>query len=98
MNAPIAKLRTKFEQTLGWVLLLVLLLGCLIVLRPFVSALLWAAVLCCSSWPLYKRLLALVGNRSSLAAFLMTLGMLLIVLLPFVIVGSTLADNTKDLT
>jgi predicted PurR-regulated permease PerM len=98
MSAPIAKLRTKFEQTLGWVLLLALLLGCLFVVLPFVSAMLWAAVLCCSSWPLYTRVLGLVHGRRSLAALLMTLGMMLIVLLPFVIVGTTLADNTKDLT
>ena len=77
---------------------LALLCGCFLVLRPFLSALLWAVVLVCSSWPVYVRLLKLVGNRHSLAALLMTLGMILILLLPFVIVGSTLADNVHDLT
>jgi predicted PurR-regulated permease PerM len=77
---------------------LALLFGCFQVLRPFLSSLLWAVVLVCSSWPVYGRLLKLVGHRHSLAAFLMTLGMILILLLPFVIVGTTLADNVKDLT
>lgn len=90
-------LRSKLEQTLGVLVLFILLAGCLLVLRPFVSALLWAVVLCVSSWPLYRRLLRLVGNRDALAAFLMTLGMILVVLLPFVIVGSTLADNVRQL-
>src|SRR5690349_16867740 len=90
--------KSSLERNLGRVLLFLLLAGCLLVLRPFVSALLWAVVLCVSSWPLYSRLLRLVGNRHTLAAFLMTLGMLLILLLPFVIVGATLADNVSTLT
>ncbi len=91
-------LRSKLEQGLGWVVLVILLGGCLVVLRPFVSALLWAVVLCFSSWLIYRRLLKLVGNRRTLAAFLITLAMILIVLLPFLIVGLTLADNVQDLT
>jgi len=78
--------------------LLLLIAGCLFVLRPFVSMFLWAIVLCSSSWPIYCRLLRLVGNRRTLADFLMMLGMLIILLLPFVIVGTTLAENVQDLT
>jgi predicted PurR-regulated permease PerM len=92
------KLRSQLEQNLGWIVLLLLLAGCLLVLRPFVSALLWAVVLCFSSWPVYRRLLAWLGNRNLIAAFVMTMGMILIVLLPFVIVGITLADNVNQLT
>jgi predicted PurR-regulated permease PerM len=91
-------LRSKLEQNLDWIVLLGLLVGCLLVLRPFVSALLWAVVLCFSSWPIYRRVLGLVRNRRTLAASLMTLAMVLIVLLPFVVVGATLADNLNQLT
>lgn len=92
------RLRTKVEQVLGWIVLALLLGGCVLVLRPFVSALLWAVVLCVSSWPIYRRLLKLFGNRRTLVAFLMTLAMILIVLLPFLIVGMALTDNVKELT
>ena len=88
----------KLERNLGWIVVLLLLAGCLLVLRPFVSALLWAIVLCFSSWPIYRRLLSLVGNRRTVAALLMTLALVLIILLPFVSVIPTLADNVKDLT
>jgi len=88
----------KPERIIGWVVLFILLTGCLMVLRPFVSALLWAVILCVSTWRAYVRLLRLVGNRNTLAAFLTTLAMILIILLPFVIVGTTLADNVKQLT
>ncbi len=91
-------LRSKLEQNLGVLILLVLSAGCLLVLQPFVSALLWAVVLCVSSWPLYRRLLAWLGNRNTLAALVMMLAMALTVLLPFVIVGTTLVDNVNQLT
>lgn len=90
-------LRTRLEQNLGWGILLLLLTGCLIVLWPFVTALLWGAVLSFSSWPLYRRLLQALGGRPTLAALLMSLAMVLVVLLPFVIVGFTLADNVTEL-
>jgi predicted PurR-regulated permease PerM len=67
-------------------------------MRPFISALLWALILCFSSWPIYCRLTALLGHRHTLAAGLMGLGMVLILLVPLVIVGATLADNVKELT
>src|ERR1700687_1525725 len=92
------KLRSNLEQNIGWIVLLILLLGCLLVLRPFVSALLWAVVLCFSSWPLYRRLLGLLGNHRTLAAFLMTLAMILIVLLPFIIRGARGTASWQGLT
>jgi predicted PurR-regulated permease PerM len=88
----------RLEQNLGWIVLLLLLIGCLLVLRPFMSALLWAAVLCFSSWPLYQRLLRVLRGRRTLAALLMALGMILVMLLPFVVIGVTLADDVKELT
>ncbi len=90
----------KFGLKEGFLIVLVLglLCGCLLVLLPFFSSLLWAVVLVCASWPAYSRLLKLVGNRHSIAAFVMTLGMILMLLLPFVIIGTTLADNVKEMT
>ena len=43
---------TNLERNLARVVLLLLLGGCLLVLLPFASALLWAVVLSVSSWPL----------------------------------------------
>jgi predicted PurR-regulated permease PerM len=94
MNQPSSIL----EKNLGWAVAAVLFLGCLVVLRPFVSAFLWAVVLCSTSWPLYCRLVRVLRNRRTLASLTMTLGMFLIVLVPLFIVGATLADNVNDLT
>ena len=89
---------SKLERNIGGIVAVLLFLGCLLVLRPFVSALLWAVVLCVSSWPIYRRLLKWFGNRRTLVAFVMTLAMVLIVLLPFLIAGMALSDNVRDLT
>src|SRR5262245_34949286 len=78
-------------------LLGLLCIGCLLVLWPFVTALLWAAVLSFSTWPIYHRLLKWLGGRRTPAALLVALGMILVVLLPFVIAGLTLADNVTEL-
>lgn len=88
----------RFELYLGLIALAFLGAGCVLVLMPFASALLWAVVLCFTVWPVYETLLKMVGGRRTLAAFLVTLGMTLLVLMPFVIAGITLADNVRELT
>ncbi len=86
------------ERNLGLLTLALLLLGCLVVLRPFFSGLLWAVVLCFSTWPLYRRVLEALNGRRTLAALAMSVGMMLILLMPFGIIGLTLAENVKELT
>lgn len=90
--------RPKSEQYMAWVVLALLVGGCLLVLKPFVSAVLWAVVLCFSSWPIYQRVLKILGNRRTLAALVMSVSMILIILLPFIVIGTTLADSVKDFT
>ncbi len=90
-------LRTRLEQNIGWGLLLLLFTGGLLVMWPFVTAMLWASVLSYSAWPLYRRLLAWFGGRQTLAALVLALGMVVVVLLPFAMVGLTLADNVDEL-
>ena len=88
----------KLERYLAWGVLLLLLAGCLLVIVPFLTAILWAVVLCFSSWRIYLRLLNAVNNRHTLAAAIMTLAMIVVILLPFLLVGATLADNIKDVS
>jgi predicted PurR-regulated permease PerM len=90
-------LRSKLEQNLSVGLLVLLLTGCLLVLWPFGSALLWASVLSFSLWPLYSRLLKLLGGRRTLTAALLSVALILIVLLPFGVVTVKLADNVTEL-
>jgi len=84
-----------------WVLgaaVALLALGCLLILRPFISAALWAAILCFTTWPVFLRLEQIVRGRRGLAALIATLALAATIVAPFVIVGSTLASNLADLT
>ena len=70
---------------------------CLLVLRPFISAALWAVVLCFTTWPLFLRLEDVLGGRRTLAALIATLLLAAIIILPVAILGATLADNVSGL-
>jgi hypothetical protein len=63
----------RLEQIAGMSVLLLLVVGCFVVLRPFVSALLLALILSYSTWPIYAWLERLLKGRRGLAAILMTL-------------------------
>jgi predicted PurR-regulated permease PerM len=81
------------EQILGIAALVLLSIGCIVVLWPFLSALIWAAVLCFSTWPIYTWLERLLGGRRTPAALLMTLLVAAVVVAPFAILVATLADS-----
>jgi len=73
--------------------IILLALGCLYVLRPFLAAILFAAAVVISSWPLYNRLLRRMQGRRTLAALTMTLSLTLLVIIPLALVAYNLADN-----
>ena len=75
------------------VALALLVFGCFIVLRPFISALLWAGILCFSTWPLYARLENALHGRRTVAASLTTVLITLVLVVPFAIVAFSLADD-----
>src|ERR1700712_3159656 len=58
--------------------------GCIVVLYPFFSAMLWAAILTFTTWPVFKHLELRSGRYT--AAALMTLLTALLVVLPLVLV------------
>jgi predicted PurR-regulated permease PerM len=70
-----------------------LVVGCLYVLRPFLAAILFAAAVVISTWPLYQMLLARMRGRRNLAALTMTLTLTLLVIIPLALVAYNLADN-----
>ena len=85
------------ERAIALVVLVLLVAGCYLVLAPFVSAVLWAIILCCTTWPVFDRLQRVMGGQRTLASLALTLAMALVVLAPFVIVGFSLAENANEL-
>lgn len=70
--------------------------GCLWVLWPFLSAVLWAVILSSVSWPALLWLDSRLGGRRTLSASLMTLLVTLILVVPLVVVLTGLADNLTE--
>ena len=87
----------RMEVVAAVVAVALLAAGCLVVLRPFVSAILWATVLTYTTWPLLLRLERGMRGRRALAAFTMTSLIALVMVLPFVVAGMTLAENVSRL-
>src|SRR5579859_880861 len=87
----------RIDRMLGYGTLAALVVGCLVVLLPFVTALLLAVILTYSTWPLYLRLRRTAGGRSNLAAGLMMLAACVILIAPFVFVAVSLADSASEL-
>lgn len=86
--------RTQRVETVGALVATALIvIGCVAVLRPFLSAILWAAVLCYSTWPAYVRLDRFLQPHRKLAAFLMTVLISAVLVAPFLVVALTLADH-----
>ena len=76
--------------------LVLVVIGCFFVLKPFLSALLWAVILTFSSWPAFRVLLVWVKGRRTLAAFLMTLVIAVVLLVPSLVIVLTLAGDVKE--
>jgi predicted PurR-regulated permease PerM len=89
--------RTRLEQALGLTALVFLLIGAFVVMKPFLSAAMWAVVLCFSLWPVHHHLARWVGNRRTLAAAITTLAITLVLLVPFAVIGFSLADDARAL-
>ena len=79
----------RIERTIGLVMLAVLAIGCLLVLRPFFTAVCFALILVIATWPAFGRLQRLLGGRATLAALLMvTLATLVFVAPPALVAAS----------
>ncbi len=87
----------RVEQILAMAALALIGFGCFFVLRPFLSSILWAVILCFSTWPAYTWMLRNIGS-AAVAAVAMTVAVGAIFVLPFVLVGPRLAQDAANAT
>ena len=81
------------QTTLGVLALTALLGASLWVLRPFIGPAIWAAMVVVATWGPMRRLQALMGGRRGLATTVMTLGLLLLFVVPLVVAIVTIVGN-----
>jgi predicted PurR-regulated permease PerM len=85
------------EQSVGLVALAVLALVSLVVVAPFMTALLWGAILAYCSLQPYRRLAHALGDRHGVAAALVVLAILLVVIVPILYAGIAFSASVPDL-
>lgn len=83
----------RFEYFVQLAVMFIMVAGCFLVLRPFLAAMMFAAVVCVSTWPLYLWLLRRMKGRQNMAALAMTLLLALVVILPLSLAAYSLTDN-----
>ncbi len=91
------------RQDITRVTLAVLFIGGLLVssiwiLLPFLAAIIWALTLVIATWPLMLWVQHHTGNRRSIAVFIMTIILLLVLIVPFALAISLIMDNMDRIT
>jgi len=75
----------------------IIAVSCYLVLRISFAALLFAVVVCISTWPLYLRLRRLLREKSTLAASVMVLLLVLLVIVPSALLAYSLVGNVTTI-
>ncbi|HTM75591.1 MAG TPA: AI-2E family transporter [Pseudolabrys sp.] len=89
--------RQTVEHAIGISILALIAVGSFLILRPFLSAIIWAAVLTYSTWPLFERLKNRLGGREGLAAAIMILAVSCILVVPIAVLAWSMADQVVRL-
>lgn len=89
--------KNPVEITIKIAMTLLLFTWCFYIVQPFIVPLVWALIITVSIFPIYKRLLLLLRGRQKLTAVLITFCLLLIIVVPFVVLGGTIASSAESL-
>jgi predicted PurR-regulated permease PerM len=68
------------------------------ILSPFLTSILWAAIVSVTTWPLLLKVESAVGGRRGLAVAIMTTAILLVVFVPFTLALTTIVRNARGVS
>ena len=85
------------RTTLAIVFLAALIGGSLWIVRPFLPAIIWAAMVAIATWPLLQSVQAKLGNSRPLAVTVMTLSILLVFVVPFWLAIGTIVRHSGQI-
>ena len=72
-----------------------LVIGCLLILRPFLPLIVWGIIIAIASYPAFLKLQHLLKGRGALAAVIWTLLLLAILIVPVVLIGQQLVEGLR---
>jgi predicted PurR-regulated permease PerM len=79
-------------------LLLLLVLWCFNIVRPFIMPVLWGAIMAVAIYPLFEKAYTALGGREKLTATLITLLALAILIVPTVMLSTSMVESSKSLS
>jgi len=85
----------QIERVILFSIIALLIVGSIIIVLPFLRAILWAVVFAVTVWPLFTKLEKFLGGRTSLAAVILTLLLALIFFVPMIYVGYKLVSQAS---
>jgi predicted PurR-regulated permease PerM len=85
------------ERVLMWLLIGGVAMGCVLVLYPFFSALLWAGILVFTTWPLHEWIRSRLRLRRSIAALGMVVLTAIVLVLPIALAAPSGSDDVAHL-
>ncbi len=88
--------RQVIEALIKFGLILLLLVWCFQIIRPFFMPVLWGAILAVALYPLHRRLAARLGDKPKWSATLITLIALSVLLLPTFFVAGAMISGATD--
>lgn len=91
------KRRWTAEPMLGGLALILLLAGCIFVLHPFMTALMWAIILTYSLYPMQRMFTRWFRGSRTLAACFVTLTVTILLAGPVVLIGMSIVKDGQDL-
>lgn len=84
--------------TLAVLFIAILIAACFWILKPFLSALVWATMIVIATWPLMLSVQERLGKKRWPAVVAMTLLLLLMLIAPLALAVTTLIDKAQELT
>lgn len=72
-----------------------LLVWCFLIIKPFLMITLWGVIIAVAIYPMYSWLRKVFGNRSKLAALVVTLIMLAVIIVPAALLGESLFEAVR---
>ena len=97
-SGPTPNMRRDLTRTVLAVLLMAILIGASFwILRPFLLAIVWAAMIVVATWPMMLKLQARLRSRA-LAVTIMSGAMVLVFVVPLVLAIQTVVDNTDTIS
>jgi predicted PurR-regulated permease PerM len=85
-----------FRRVIGVLIILLLSAASLVILFPFLTAIIWGATIAVTTWPMLLSLQKRLGGRRGLATAVLTTGMLLVFFVPVLVVLAAIVNNAGD--